>query len=90
MMVLSVGNFVTFPSAPGIGRVAETDGSKVRIEFFESAAEPVADAGWCDIADVRRVLLGQQTRVYFKDGNGRWRAGRHRIDDCPGGACNGL
>ena len=75
-MVLSVGNFVTFPSAPGIGRVAETDGSKVRIEFFESAAEPVADAGWCDMAEVRRVLLGQQTRVYFKDGNGRWRAGR--------------
>ena len=28
------------------------------------------------IADVRRVLLGEQTRVYFKDGNGRWRAGR--------------
>jgi ATP-dependent helicase HepA len=75
-MPLSVGNFVTFPSAPGIGRVAETDGSKVQIEFFESAAEPVADTVWCDIADIRRVLLGEQTRVYFKDGNGRWRAGR--------------
>lgn len=75
-MVLSVGNFVTFPSAPGVGRVAKADGRKVLIEFFESAAEPVADSVWCDIADVRRVLLGEQTRVYFRDGNGRWRAGR--------------
>jgi len=47
-----------------------------RIEFFESAAEPVADAVWRDLAEVRRVPLGEQTRVYFKDGNGRWRAGR--------------
>ncbi|MFW6600445.1 protein DpdE [Propionibacteriaceae bacterium Y2011] len=67
---------MTFPLSPGIGRVAEFDGAKARIEFFESAAEPVADVVWCDVADVRRVPLGEQTKVHFKDGNDRWRAGR--------------
>ncbi len=75
-MGLSAGNLVTFPSAPGIGRVAELHGSKARIEFFESAGEPVAGEEWRDASEVRRVLLGKQTRVYFKDGRGRWRAGR--------------
>ena len=75
-MRLSLGNLVTFASSPGIGRVAAIDGDKARVEFFESAAEPVAEAVWRDVADLRRVPLGEQTRVFFKDGNDRWRAGR--------------
>lgn len=75
-MALAVGNLVTSPSAPGIGRVAEIDGTQVSLEFFESAAEPSAETFWRGSADVHRISLGEQTRVFFLDGNGRWRAGR--------------
>lgn len=75
-MALAVGNLATFPSAPGIGRVAEIDGAQVGVEFFESAAEPSAETFWRGSGDVSRISLGEQTRVFFLDGNGRWRAGR--------------
>jgi ATP-dependent helicase HepA len=71
-----VGNAVTYLSAPGIGRVGELDGARVRIDFFESSAEPVAEFVWCDLADVNRVPLGEQTRVFFQDAKRRWRSGR--------------
>lgn len=71
-----VGNEVTYRGAPGIGRVARVDDAKLQIDFFESAAEPVAESVWLDRAEVRRVLLGEQTRVFFRDGEGRWRSGR--------------
>jgi ATP-dependent helicase HepA len=72
----AIGNLVTFRSAPGIGRVTRVEDAEVKIEFFESAAEPVAESVWRDVGDVRRVRLGEQTRVFFKDGVDRWRAGR--------------
>lgn len=75
-MALVVGNLVTFPSAPGIGRVAEIEGAQVSVEFFESAAEPSAETFLRSSADVRRVSLGEQTRVFVLDRNRRWRAGR--------------
>jgi ATP-dependent helicase HepA len=75
-VTLELGNTVTFPSAPGIGRIAELDGMRVRVDFFESAAEVVAESVWRDVAEVRRVPLGEQTRVFFKDGQRRWRSGR--------------
>lgn len=73
---VQVGNFVTFTGAPGIGRIGETQGAEVRVDFFESAAEPCAESVWKRASDVRRVLLEEETRVFFQDGQGRWRAGR--------------
>ncbi|WP_272941300.1 protein DpdE [Kribbella flavida] len=67
---------MTFPASPGIGRVAAIDGGRVRVDFFESAAEPVIGSVWVAANDVRRVPLGEQTRVFFRDRHGRWRAGR--------------
>ncbi|WP_026163060.1 protein DpdE [Kribbella catacumbae] len=75
-MALVVGNLVTFPSAPGIGRVAEIEDAEVSVEFFESAAEPSAQTFLRGSADVHRVSLGEQTRVFVLDRNDRWRAGR--------------
>ncbi|HEY3546909.1 MAG TPA: protein DpdE [Propionicimonas sp.] len=75
-MALAVGNLVTFSGAPGIGRVGEVRGSDVRVDFFESAAEPVAESVWLPAADVRRTQLEEETRVFLRDAKGRWRAGR--------------
>src|SRR4051812_30600749 len=52
------------------------DGESVRVDFFESAAETLVSPEWVSAAVVRRVGLGEQTRVFFKDGRDRWRAGR--------------
>jgi len=73
---LAVGMVVSFKGAPGLGRVGDLDGSRVRVDFFESAAEPVVGSQWLSPAEVRRVALGEQTRVFFRDSRGRWRAGR--------------
>ena len=73
---LEVGNVATYVNAPGLGRVGMVDGDRVRIDFFESAAEPVVGSIWLPLTDTRRVPLGEQTRVYFQDGKRRWRAGR--------------
>lgn len=67
---------ISFEGAPGLGRVGDLDGGRVRVDFFESAAEPVVGSRWMHLSDVRRVALGEQTRVFFRDGHGRWRAGR--------------
>ena len=72
---------VTYPSSPGIGRVAEVNGGEAKIEYFESVAEPVAKSVWRNVADVRRVRLGKETRVYFEVSEGRWRTGRVVGDD---------
>ena len=73
---LSLGMIVSFQGAPGLGRVGDLDDSRVRVDFFESAAKPVVGSQWLPLADVRRVALGEQTRVFFKDAKDRWRAGR--------------
>lgn len=73
---LSLGMLVSFAGAPGLGRVGDLDGNRVRVDFFESAAEPVVGSQWLPLAEVRRVALGEQTRVFFKDVRDRWRAGR--------------
>ncbi|MCJ0978714.1 restriction endonuclease subunit R [Rhodococcus sp. ARC_M12] len=80
-MALRIGQMVTYPTSPGIGRVVEVNGTEAKIEHFESAAEPVARSLWRNVADVRRVRLGKQTRVYFESSDGRWRTGRVVGDD---------
>jgi len=71
-----MGNFVVFQGSSGIGRVASCDGNEVEIEFFESAAEPRAQVVRKAARDVRHTRLGEQSRVFFRDGAGKWRAGR--------------
>lgn len=73
---LSLGMIVSFKNAPGLGRVGDLDATRVRVDFFESAAEPVVGSQWLPVSDVRRAALSGQTRVFFRDGRGRWRAGR--------------
>lgn len=75
-MALEVGNFVSFAGAPGVGRVGARRGSEIRIDFFESAAEPVVGSVWKDASEVRRVRLEEETRVFFLDAKDRWRVGR--------------
>ena len=62
---------------PGIGRVGEIDGAKVRVDCFESVAEPVAESRRVAAKVCRPVKLQDQTRVYWQDPDtGVWRAGR--------------
>lgn len=75
-MRLAIGNYITFSGSPGIGRVAEVNGDRVRVEFFESPAQPVAESVWIAADQARRVSLSKQTRVFFRSGRERWRAGR--------------
>lgn len=75
-MALTVGNAVSFHGAPGIGRVGALDGSHVRVDFFESAAEPVVGSVWKRLEEVRRVQLEEETRAFFQDSQGFWRVGR--------------
>jgi len=71
-----IGHLVLHPQAPGIARVADVTGDQVRMDLFESAAQPVAESRWVPLSEVRRVRLSPQTRVFFEDGRQRWRAGR--------------
>lgn len=75
-MRVVAGNAVSYPGAPGIGRVALADGDQVRVDFFESAAEPVVGSVWRNMESVSRVPLAKETRVFFADSSGRWVVGR--------------
>ncbi|MFI9733676.1 protein DpdE [Nocardia sp. NPDC052278] len=73
-------------SIPGIGRVAEQVGNTVRVEAFDSAANPVAQSWWLPVNDCRSVELDAQTRVFWKDPDtGVWTAGR--VDEADGSIC---
>ena len=68
---------VNCPGALGIGRVSEIDGSKVKVDYFESVADPIAESRWVAAEVSRSVKLQDQTRVYWQDPDtGAWRAGR--------------
>lgn len=74
---LRVGSMVTHSRIPGIGRVGEIDGSKVRVDCFESIADPVTQSWWIEAAECRPEVLQKQTRVYWQDADtGTWRTGR--------------
>lgn len=73
---VQVGDHVTFRGAPGIGRVVELRDGEVVTEFFESVAEPSVGVSIRSKTDVRRVRLDRETRVFFQDRDGQWRAGR--------------
>lgn len=71
-----IGKFVLHPDVAGIARIGELAGGRVRLDLFESAAQPVAESRWVPLREVQRVRLSPQTRVFFQGGWGRWRAGR--------------
>jgi len=74
---LEVGCFVEHRQIPGIGRVGALDGTRARIECFESVAEPVVGVRWVEVSDCRPHHLAPQTRVFWHDPDtGAWRAGR--------------
>ena len=74
---LRTGNLVEHELVPGIGRVGDVDGDKVRVDCFESVVEPVAESWWVKATECRRVTLQDQTRVYWQNPDtGEWRAGR--------------
>ncbi|WP_375502632.1 protein DpdE [uncultured Jatrophihabitans sp.] len=72
----AVGRLVAQSGAPGFARVGEVVDDRVRLDYFESAARPIAESRWVRLQEVQRVRLSPQTRVFFQDGWGRWRAGR--------------
>ena len=55
---LVVGDLVTYLDSPGIGTVGEVGNSCVRVDFFNSAAEPVARSTWVPAAECAAVVLG--------------------------------
>lgn len=75
----AVGHLVTFTGAPGIGRVGAVDGGTLRVDFFESVAEPVIESHPVPATACRRVQLKPETRVFRRNpSTGEWRAGRVR------------
>ncbi|QYN37793.1 hypothetical protein K1T35_11440 [Pseudonocardia sp. DSM 110487] len=76
-MTLRLGSLVEYVNSPGIGRVARIDGDRIRVEHFESVAEPVADAALLPLAECRPARLERQTRVFRLNGQtGEWTPGR--------------
>lgn len=76
-MMIGLGSLVEYDNSPGLGRVGQVRGDQVRVEFFESVAEPVADAQWIQAARCRPARLERQTRIFWLNGlTGEWTPGR--------------
>src|SRR4051812_13683269 len=74
---VDAGMLVVHPALPGVAHVGDVRGSTVRLDLFDSAANPIAGQHWVDREDVRRCQVGIQTRVFWKDpATARWVAGR--------------
>ncbi|MEU1477353.1 protein DpdE [Streptomyces sp. NPDC005760] len=73
----TVGRLVTFTGAPGIGRVGAVDGGTLRVDFFESVAEPEIESHTVPATACQQVRLKPQTRVFrHNPSTGEWLAGR--------------
>ncbi|MFI5897672.1 protein DpdE [Actinoplanes sp. NPDC051513] len=71
------GDFVLHPRIPGIARVAEVDGVRLRVECFDSVSRPVALDRWVLAAACSPCVLARETRVFWADPDtAEWRAGR--------------
>jgi ATP-dependent helicase HepA len=74
---LGVGSLVEHPHVPGIGRVGVIDGQRVRVDCFESVADPLVDSRWVPSTQCRQARLLAQTRVYWQNPDtGDWHVGR--------------
>lgn len=73
----TVGRLVTFTGAPGIGRVGAIDGGTLRVDFFESVAEPEVESRMVPSTACQPAALRPETRVFWRNPNtGTWLAGR--------------
>lgn len=80
----AVGHFVTFTGAPGIGRVGAVDGDALRIDFFESVAEPEVESCTVPVTACQHAVLKRETRVFWRNPNtGTWLAGRVQMAQRP-------
>ncbi|MDO3650309.1 hypothetical protein [Nocardia mangyaensis] len=71
------GSFIMQRGRWDIGRVGVVQGSRVRIEYFESVAEPVVEAVDALAQDCQPVTLPVGARVFWCDPDtGDWTAGR--------------
>ncbi|MUL67541.1 restriction endonuclease subunit R [Mycobacterium sp. CBMA 234] len=75
-MGTDVGKLVVHPGVPGIARIGEIKDGQVRLDLFESAAQPIVESQWRPLREVSRVRLSAETRVFFQDADQNWRAGR--------------
>lgn len=75
----AVGHLVAFRGAPGIGRVGAVTGGSLRVDFFESTAEPEIESQTVPVVACERVRLKPETRVFRRNpSTGEWLAGRVR------------
>ncbi len=71
----AIGLHVWTGAGIGWGMIGAVDGSRLQVDFFESAARPIAESHWFPRDKVRIVDLPRQTRVLWEE-DGRWCAGR--------------
>lgn len=70
------GEFVRVPGGPGIGKIAEIGSKQVRVDYFESPVTVVAHSLWVTPEAVHRVLLDREERIWWKNRDEAWNAGR--------------
>ncbi|MEY9211939.1 restriction endonuclease subunit R [Thermobifida halotolerans] len=62
-----------------MGRIGEVEQGRVRVDFFESVADPAAESMWVPSSTCNHVQLAPETRVYWHNPDtGTWLAGRIR------------
>ncbi|WP_079177547.1 protein DpdE [Streptomyces albidoflavus] len=74
--VRRLGTFVRISGGPGIGKVGEVDGERVRVDYFESPTATIAQSQWVADHLVHRVLLEREERIWWRSPDGLWNAGR--------------
>ncbi|WP_286158141.1 protein DpdE [Streptomyces sp. CB03911] len=57
---------MSVPGGAGIGSIGAVDGDRLRIDYFESAARPVAESCWVQAAECRAVTLEREDRVWWR------------------------
>lgn len=75
-MAISIGDFVLFEGGRGVAKVLEIDEINATVGYFESIAEPRVGTSSHAVADLKHCRIGVQTRGFFEDAHGTWRAGR--------------
>lgn len=70
------GAFIRVPGGPGIGKIGEVEGGRLRVDYFESPITTVAHSQWVAAAAAERVLLDREERIWWKSRSGAWNAGR--------------
>ncbi|WP_405177786.1 protein DpdE [Nocardia sp. NBC_01377] len=74
---LQLGSFIIQRGRWDIGHVAAVQGSQVRIEYFESIAEPIAESVDALVHDCQLITLSVGARVFWRDPDTHdWTAGR--------------